>query len=177
MKIIEHGELTLRTDLKYLLACPHCGCKFIFETNEIEKIEKCIDGNGWIHCPDCKCEIEFKRPEALRAWVESCNKDEDNGIVDSTSLDSSENYTDGENDDIYAYTDFYENDDIEEKEDTTKGDGNDKKSDVDNDKEVKTTKPNNEKQKVKEEGEKKINKDKEYDCLLDSVIGLLLKGL
>ena len=117
MKIIEHGELTLRTDLKYLLTCPHCGCKFVFETNEIEKVEKCIDGNGWIHCPDCKCEIEFKRPEALRAWVESCNKDEDNDIVDSASLDSSENYADGENADIYAYTDFYEDTDENEHED------------------------------------------------------------
>lgn len=63
MKIIKHGIKRESKVSKYKLECSNCGCKFEFSHEEIEKQEKRLNGNAWIHCPDCNFEIEFKPSE------------------------------------------------------------------------------------------------------------------
>lgn len=49
MKIIKHGIKRESEVSEYKLECPNCGCKFEFSYEEIEKKEKSLDGNAWIH--------------------------------------------------------------------------------------------------------------------------------
>lgn len=63
MKIIKHGIKRESEVSEYKLECSNCGCKFEFSHEEIEKQEKRLNGNAWIHCPDCNFEIEFKPSE------------------------------------------------------------------------------------------------------------------
>lgn len=58
MEIIKHSKL--KTEQKeYELECSKCGCQFIFNDEEIEKKEKGLNGDAWIHCPECDNEIQF----------------------------------------------------------------------------------------------------------------------
>ena len=73
MKIIKHGES--KTEQKeYELKCPNCGCQFKFTDEEIEAQEKKLDGDAWIHCPDCKIIIIFKPSEHQDIFVKEENE-------------------------------------------------------------------------------------------------------
>lgn len=65
MEIRKHGEQRNDQHCEFVLRCPYCGCEFSFSSEEIEKQEKRINGFAYIHCPDCKHEIEFSPKESL----------------------------------------------------------------------------------------------------------------
>lgn len=53
MKIIKHGNQI--KELKFI--CPKCGCVFVSLETEILK----VDGNEFVHCPECMYKISYQK--------------------------------------------------------------------------------------------------------------------
>ena len=47
--VIKHGSRYS----KYKIKCHHCGCIFIYESNDVECYEYTLSKQKYITCPDC----------------------------------------------------------------------------------------------------------------------------
>lgn len=60
----------MATKIIYKSACLYCGCEFEFELEECYSVEKCLDGNVKIQCPNCGVVIKAKRNNLAYRTVE-----------------------------------------------------------------------------------------------------------
>ena len=60
VKITKEGKLPTEQKILYNAKCDICGCEFEFELEDFAKIEKRINGNYTVVCPQCGHEIQAK---------------------------------------------------------------------------------------------------------------------